>query len=336
MICTFGDQTDVIVVARTEPAGPQRSWAATVASCPWSGTTPKSQARYDELAGKQHQAGAEAHRRDAARVGRPGRRPEADQPRREVLGERQQPARDRHDPAVVHQVPAQGRRCCQRADELELPPRVHAACACRTGSRVCRATGTSRASASSACRSRFGIRSTPTARSTGTRRSRRDPTSLPVDPSTDAPPGFTRRAAQPTGRLHRRPRRDGHVGHVVDEPRVRVGLGARRRPVRARVPDGPAPAGATTSSGRGSSTQWCAARCSSGTLPFKQRHISGFVTDPDRKKLSKSTSERRRQPLRPHRASTAPTPCATGRAAPSRAATPPSIRTNSRSVGASR
>ena len=52
-----------------------------------------------------------------------------------------------------------------------------------------------------------------------------------------------RRPAWQGGRVHRRPRRHGHVGHVVAHPADRVRMGGRRRPLRPHVPDGPPAAG---------------------------------------------------------------------------------------------
>ena len=66
---------------------------------------------------------------------------------------------------------------------------------------------------------------------------------LPVDPSTDAPRGLHRGPARQARRLHRRPRRDGHLGDLVADPADRRRLGDRRRPVAAGLPDGPVHAG---------------------------------------------------------------------------------------------
>ena len=87
-------------------------------------------------------------------------------------------------------------------------------------------------------------RSTTTASRSTTSRSCRTRTALPVDPSSDA-----RRASPRT----QRGLPGGFVGDpdVMDTwatssltPQIVVRLGARRRPVRAHLPDGPAPAGA--------------------------------------------------------------------------------------------
>ena len=48
---------------------------------------------------------------------------------------------------------------------------------------------------------------------------------LPIDPSTDVPTGFTAEQRDQPGGLHRRPRRDGHLGHVIADPGDRQRLG---------------------------------------------------------------------------------------------------------------
>ena len=67
---------------------------------------------------------------------------------------------------------------------------------------------------------------------------------LPVDPASARPAGLHRGPARRAGRVHRRPRRDGHLGDLVAVAADRVRLGARPGPVRPHLPDGHAPAGA--------------------------------------------------------------------------------------------
>ena len=67
---------------------------------------------------------------------------------------------------------------------------------------------------------------------------------LPIDPSTDVPPGYTADAAGPAERLHGRSRRDGHMGDLVADTADRGRMGRRSGPLRAHVPDGLAAAGA--------------------------------------------------------------------------------------------
>ena len=135
--------------------------------------------------------------------------------------------------------------------------------------------------------------------------------------------GLRRVAAQPARRLRRRPRRDGHVGHVVAHPADRVRLGGRPRPVRAHVPDGPAPAGPRDHPhvavlARSSAATTSTTACRGPTPPSP-----GSSYDPDRKKLSKSAGNSPDDPMALARRSTAPTPSATGRPTAARAWTSP-------------
>ena len=69
-----------------------------------------------------------------------------------------------------------------------------------------------------------------------------DAKSLPVDPTTDAPPGYAEAQRDQPGRLPRRDRRVRHLVHELAHPADRVGLDRRPGAPRAALPHGPAPA----------------------------------------------------------------------------------------------
>ena len=116
MICTFGDTTDVTVVARAGPADPHRRRPRRPDRAGAAGRPGRRAARaaYAQLAGADRAHSAGARGRAAARAGTLVGEPQPDHARGEVLREGRQAARDRHHPAVVHPQRRPRRRAARR------------------------------------------------------------------------------------------------------------------------------------------------------------------------------------------------------------------------------
>ncbi len=147
MCCTFGDLTDVQwwrelqLPVRTVIGRDGRIIRETPA---WIGGA--GAAAYDEhLAGKTVFSAREAMVGAAARVRRPRRRADADDAEGQLLRERRQAARDRGDPAVVHQErrPRRGsaRRAAASVARRSSGSRRTCTTATTTGSAASTATG---------------------------------------------------------------------------------------------------------------------------------------------------------------------------------------------------
>ena len=199
MICTFGDTTDVVwwrelrLPTRTIVGRDGRLLSVDWGTEGWGSDDPGRAAQaYGELAGRTVKPGADADRRAADRVRATSSATPApithpvkfyekgDRPL-EIVSSRQWFVRTLAPPG-----PAPGPR-----GGAALAPALHGATATGPGSKGSTATGTSAGSGSSACRSRSGTRSTPTARPTSTVPIFADEDRLPVDPSTDVPDGYT-------------------------------------------------------------------------------------------------------------------------------------------------
>ena len=338
MICTFGDTTDVVWWRELQLPDTHRSsgWDGRLlpGRRPTGGlaTSPTPMPRYGELAGKtvkQAQArivellrrARRADRRDPKPITHPVKFYERGDRPLEIVTTRQWYIRNGgRDPRPPRRRSSRGRASC-------VAPRRTCAVATRTGSRASTATGSSAVSASSACRSRCGTAlddSTARSRLRPADRSRRGRAA--GRPVSDAPAGYAEDQRGKAGGFIGRSRRDGHLGHVVAHPRDRRRLGGRPRPLRPGVPDGPAPAGARDHPHLAVLDHRCCDRTSSSTGcrgPTPRSPAGSSTPTARRCRRARATSSR---PIGARSASSAPTPCATGRRAGGRASTPRSTR----------
>ncbi len=147
MVCTFGDTTDVTWWRELDL--PTRSVIGRdgrfLAGDAGVARPRRRRGRVRRARRPDGQAGPGGHRRAAPRVGRAARRAAADHPPREVLRARPPPARDRHQPPVVHpqrraRRRTAARRCSPAARSWPGTPTT-CATATTTGSRASTATG---------------------------------------------------------------------------------------------------------------------------------------------------------------------------------------------------
>ena len=278
MCCTFGDLTDVLWWR--ELRLPTRSVIT---------RSGRLQTRGARVAGRQPRCATSTPRASPARPRSAPARPSSPRCASRATSRASRPrpsgwptstsaarSRSRSSPrgsgtsATAAATPTSTPRSSRAARRSTSTPRSCAP-ATPTGSAASTATGWSRGSASSACRSRSGTRSTPTASPTTTRPLVPAEADLPVDPAANPPAGYTESQRGEPG---------GFVGDPdifdtwatssltpADRRRLARRRGHRHRPaVREGLPDGRAPPGRTTSSAPGCSRPWCArtsstARC---------------------------------------------------------------------------
>ena len=256
--------------------------------------------------------------------------PTADHPPGQVLREGRPPARDRHQPPVVHPQRRPRRRPARRAAAAGQGAALAPAATCRSASR----TGSNglngdwlisppallRRAVPGLVPARRRRRARPRPR-----RSLADEAALPVDPSTDAPAGFDESQRGQPG---------GFVGDpdVMDTwatssltPQIATGWERGPRPVRPHLPDGPAPAGPRDHPHLAVLHRRCAP--TSSTTRCRGRNAAHLGLGPrPRPQEDVEVEGQRRHAARPSSSSTAPTPCATGPPAAAPAPTPRSTR----------
>ena len=191
-----------------------------------------------------------------------------------------------------------------------LAPALHAGPLRRLGATGSTATGWSAASASSACPFPVWYPLGPDGEPDHASPIVPDEASLPDRPDDRRARGLHPGAARRAGRVRGRPRRHGHLGHLVGHPADRLRLGGRPGPLRGHLPDGPAPAGARDHPHL--ALLHAAALAPGARRPALAAHDHQRLDPrPGPQEDVQVEGQRRSRPWRCSRSS-APTPCATG------------------------
>ena len=271
MICTFGDITDVTwwrelslpVRAVIQPNGTlrpvtwgeQRMGIAGPGGCA-AGVRPDVRA--------VDQQGARQGRRASARAGRDDRRAAADHAQREVLREGRSPARNRHEPPVVHQDAGLPIGAHRTRTPAAVASRIHARPLRELGERVERRLV--RQPPAVLRRAVPDLVSDRQRRRGGLFAADRSRRVAAANRSVDrCARWLSRRPARSAERIHRRSGRHGHMGDLVADAADRQRLVPRRRSASSACSRWISGRRRTTSSGPGCFRR-CCARISSTTV----------------------------------------------------------------------